>query len=948
MARLYKEYAQQNESYLKETDKDIIRYISDCKDGEYTKILQEDERWEVFYHLDTMRTALFSWYDFPENAALLEIGGGFGALTGLFCDKCAHVVTVEKSTKRAEAIYMRYKKRENLEVYAGDIREIQKNGFEQQFDYIILTGVLEKICHGSDYLDYYTDIFRFCKLLLKPDGKIMAAVNNKYGIRNFCGALDEYSRLPFTSLNNYPQNYGGRTFSKKELDLMIKEAGFAYSRYYYPLPDYKLPQVICGEHYEVGSNIRERIIPYYVANDPLIAYENDFYADIIEEGALGFFANSYLVEISRNELSSGIVYATLTTDRGAEDGFITIIKENGVVEKKALFPEGKKHLIDCYENIMDIRRHGVPTVEHRLLDDKLIMPYVNEAPLSNALEQIIHNRDKFIGIFDKLYENAMQSSEHVPAEKNCLLTEENKNLDWGIILKRAYIDMVPFNCFLSEGEILYFDQEFMRENYPARYVIFRALLYTYYFIPEAEKTVPLQEMKQRYTLGGIWDILVEEENRFTARNRNKDLYKNFYRWAEIDRSKFRTRAEILKKTSEKKSTEEARLPKPQGNPVIDVEKDLLRYFIRICEENNLRYFLIYGSLLGTVRHRGMIPWDDDIDVAMPREDYNKLLRIEQKVIRFPYYLQTPEKDKEMFYGGYAKLRNSLTTAIQQDDWGHLGNSGIWMDVFPVDRYDENRFRRNRQLKRVRVLQRLIFAKTYQKEYKGKEFRDVSARKWKFYRIAARCIKRKWLCRRLDLELQRGNQYKSGYVAILARYLKPDAYKFWRAEWSEETERVSYEDMQVWIPRGYDPILQMLYGKKYMEIPPEEKRISHHHVFFSADTPYLIYYRRLYKIPFRTMKGKTVVLWGKGTVLKEFLEKYEKKCRIEFIVDNDRAVWGSLVSGYIMKNPEELKQMQGKKLVVIVCSEYYAQIERQLKEMNLQEYYIYADKSLFVG
>ena len=148
--------------------------------------------------------------------------------------------------------------------------------------------------------------------------------------------------------------------------------------------------MICGEHYEVGNNIRERIIPYYVANDPLIAYENDFYADIIEEGALGFFANSYLVEISRNELSSGIVYATLTTDRGAEDGFVTIIKENGMVEKKALFPEGKKHLTDCYENIMDIRRHGVPTVEHRLLDDKLIMPYVNEAPLSNALEQIIH------------------------------------------------------------------------------------------------------------------------------------------------------------------------------------------------------------------------------------------------------------------------------------------------------------------------------------------------------------------------------------------------------------------------------------------------------------------------------------------------------------------------------------------------------------------------------
>lgn len=557
MAEFFGQFARKSNDYLKKTDEDIIRYINEYRDGDYGKVLQEDDRWEVFYHLNPMRTALLGWYDFQKDSTLLEIGGGFGALTGLFCDKCKQVVSIEKSTKRAEAIYTRHRNRKNLKVYAADIQNIQEIIFQQQFDYIILTGVLEKICQGAEELKGYVNILRSCRLLLKHDGKIIIAVNNKCGIRNFCGVLDEYSGLPFGSINNFPRNCEGRMFSKSELNLIIKEAGFVYSRYYYPLPDYKLPQVICAEGCKAGNSIKERIIPYYVADDPLIASENDFYADIINEGALGFLSNSYLVEISNSELQTGIVCATLTMDRGEENGFATIIKENGIVEKRALFPEGKRHLVKCYQNIMDIERHGISIVEHKLVDEHIIMPYINAVPLSDELKRIVCNREKFIDIFDLLFDNIIRSSKHVSSEQNSFLTEENKNLDWGIILKRAYIDMVPFNCFLVDGKLLYFDQEFVRENYPARYVIFRALLYTYYFIPEAERAVPLVEMKRRYTLEKVWDIFVEEENRFTAENRNKELYKNFYKWAEIDRSKFRLRANSLKK-SDGKSTRSKR------------------------------------------------------------------------------------------------------------------------------------------------------------------------------------------------------------------------------------------------------------------------------------------------------------------------------------------------------------------------------------------------------
>lgn len=124
-----------------------------------------------------------------------------------------------------------------------------------------------------------------------------------------------------------------------------------------------------------------------------------------------------------------------------------------------------------------------------------------------------------------------------------------------------------------------------------------------------------------------------------------------------------------------------------------VEIDLLIQFDKVCQKHGLRYFLIGGSLLGAVRHKGFIPWDDDVDVAMPRKDYNELLKCGAD-FNAPYFLQTPYSDPG-YYFAFSRLRNSRTLYLSKVFQCQKINHGIPLDIFPLDdviRGDESRDR----------------------------------------------------------------------------------------------------------------------------------------------------------------------------------------------------------------------------------------------------------------
>lgn len=127
-----------------------------------------------------------------------------------------------------------------------------------------------------------------------------------------------------------------------------------------------------------------------------------------------------------------------------------------------------------------------------------------------------------------------------------------------------------------------------------------------------------------------------------------------------------------------------------------VQLDILMEITRVCKKYGIKYFAIGGTLLGAARHRGYIPWDDDLDIAMPREDYDKFCQIAPKEFKHPYFMQTEATDPGYLLR-HAKVRNSETTAILNVQREHKFrfNQGIFVDIFPLDNIPNDMDERNR-------------------------------------------------------------------------------------------------------------------------------------------------------------------------------------------------------------------------------------------------------------
>jgi lipopolysaccharide cholinephosphotransferase len=123
-----------------------------------------------------------------------------------------------------------------------------------------------------------------------------------------------------------------------------------------------------------------------------------------------------------------------------------------------------------------------------------------------------------------------------------------------------------------------------------------------------------------------------------------------------------------------------------------IQIDILKIIDQICRENNLQYSLYGGTLLGAVRHQGFIPWDDDLDVCMPRADYEKFIKLWKEINPEGYFIQNKNIESE-FTQSFTKIRKDHTTFLQKNDQGKNYHTGIFVDVFPVDRMPVKKIQR---------------------------------------------------------------------------------------------------------------------------------------------------------------------------------------------------------------------------------------------------------------
>jgi SAM-dependent methyltransferase len=264
-----------------------------CKsNNDFTEILMNSSEWPILYHLSNIRENILEWYDFKPQSNVLEIGSGCGAITGLLCKKAKRVVGIELSKKRSEINKIRNEKYNNLEIYVGNFEDIK---LEEKFDYVTLIGVFEySICYITDDNPFHK-MLQEAKEYLKQDGKLIIAIENKYGLKYWAGATEDHTGKVFDGIEQYKNVERIRTFSKVEIEKMLNEVGFECNEFYYPVPDYKLPTAIYSDEYlpSVGD-LRNTSISYdrdrYQLFDESIVFDA-----LCQDNKFEYFANSFLI-----------------------------------------------------------------------------------------------------------------------------------------------------------------------------------------------------------------------------------------------------------------------------------------------------------------------------------------------------------------------------------------------------------------------------------------------------------------------------------------------------------------------------------------------------------------------------------------------------------------------------------------------------------------------------
>ena len=257
-----------------------------------------------------------------------------------------------------------------------------------------------------------------------------------------------------------------------------------------------------------------------------------------------------------------------------------------------------------------------------------------------------------------------------------------------------------------------------------------------------------------------------------------------------------------------------------SDEIKEILLDLLKTIKQVCAQHNLRYFLAGGTLLGAIRHNGFIPWDDDIDITMPRVDLMKLVEVFKNRQADHQKLLSLYTDQD-YFNLHAKLVDTRTqkvySGVQQ-----LEDAGVNVDIFPLDGLPKTEKEISKYVRKLNFYQTLRWGAVKHPEFKGKNWlRTLPKRvlhlgyKLIGFRYPIRQIEK--LVKQYDFE---SSDYVGEFVSVLGLRAKVSKKAF------ETHVEVQFEDDFFHAPVGHHEYLTVLYGD-YMQLPPIEKRINHH-------------------------------------------------------------------------------------------------------------------------
>ena len=518
---------------ITEQEKECIKnYIEKDNQELYENKFGENVTEYELYHLSTVSQNLINWYPFNTKDTVLQIGGDLGELTQVFCNNCEKVVTIEQNIEKAKAIAKRYENRENLEIIVGNINDII---LEERFSIITIIGNNPKI--------KLKDNIQKLERNLKENGKFIIAVDNKFGLRYCMGNPENILNKKFESLigyNNEPEKI--ESFTKSSLEQIFNSIGYKYT-FYYPLPDYKMPNVIFSEKQKAKYNSIDKYNPYYKENSTIIANEIDVYREILktDQQMFEFFTNSFLIILEKEKNEELPLYISYNNMRKEKYRLITKISKN-VVEKKPVSKEAEGHYNNIKKNIELLQQNNIKTVDY-IENGSIKSKYINQENLLNtvltkSLEE--NNQQEFENIIEKYIQNLKKNKKVEPEYKDTIFSKYNIQIEDKNILKELYFvengfwDMTFKNCFYIENELYFFDQEWREKNVPIEYILYRSILYTI----SLRRYVNIEELFEKYHISKYKNIFEALDNKIQEEIRSNKIW-NFYsqnKYIDIDAS----------------------------------------------------------------------------------------------------------------------------------------------------------------------------------------------------------------------------------------------------------------------------------------------------------------------------------------------------------------------------------------------------------------------------
>lgn len=280
--------------YVDGSEDTLLELVKNYEPSKYNQLIKENGTWGILYHLSHIRGNIVDFLPIDKEDRILEIGSGCGAITGTLAKKAGCVDCIELSKARSLINAYRNKMYDNITIKVGNFQVVQEK-LTGKYDYITLIGVFE---YAKSYIQDEQPFDTFLQMIkrhLNPDGKIVIAIENKFGLKYFAGCREDHVGLYYAGLEGYPASASVETFSRDELISIAKRNGLDKVTFYYPYPDYKLPQVIYSDDYlpqvgDLADNYRnfdgERMISFN---------EKKVFDEIIKDGKFSFFSNSFLV-----------------------------------------------------------------------------------------------------------------------------------------------------------------------------------------------------------------------------------------------------------------------------------------------------------------------------------------------------------------------------------------------------------------------------------------------------------------------------------------------------------------------------------------------------------------------------------------------------------------------------------------------------------------------------